>query len=78
MLTLYIQEAMIRARYKILDDGTYFGEIPGLAGIWSNERTLEKCRVVLQEVLEDWLVVKLRDNDPIPRVGRVDLTTRAA
>ena len=78
MLTRYIHEAMAKARYKILDDGSYFGEIPGLAGVWSNERTLEKCRTVLQEALEDWLLVKLRDNDPIPKIGRVNLTTRAA
>ncbi len=78
MLTRYISEAMGKARYKILDDGSYFGEIPGLNGVWSNERTLEKCRSILQEVLEDWLLLKLRDGDPIPKVGRVDLTTEAA
>jgi predicted RNase H-like HicB family nuclease len=78
MLTRYIQEAMARAHYKILEDGSYFGEIPSLTGVWSNERTLEKCRAVLQEVLEDWLLVKLRDNDPIPQVGRINLSTRAA
>jgi len=78
MLTRYIQEAMSKARYKILEDGTYFGEIPGLAGVWANERTLEKCRAVLQEVLEDWLLLKLRENEPIPKMGRIDLSTAAA
>jgi len=29
MLTRYIREAMKRAKLKTLDDGTYFGEIPG-------------------------------------------------
>jgi hypothetical protein len=33
-----------------------------LASSLLNERTLEKCRTVLQEVLEDWLLLKLRDN----------------
>ncbi|MGH9960745.1 MAG: type II toxin-antitoxin system HicB family antitoxin [Pyrinomonadaceae bacterium] len=78
MLTRYIQEAMSKARYKILEDGTYFGEIPGLAGVWANERSLERCRAVLQEVLEDWLLLKLRDNDSIPQLGRINLTTEAA
>jgi hypothetical protein len=27
MLSRYIQEAMKRARYKVLEDGTYFGQI---------------------------------------------------
>lgn len=55
-ITVYIAEAMARATYKILEDGTYFGEIPGLSGVWANESTLEECRRVLQEVLEEWLI----------------------
>ena len=78
MLTRYIQEAMKRSRYKTLGDGTYFGEIPGLVGVWANERTLDLCREVLQEVLEEWLVLKIRDHDPVPRMGRVGLPSRAA
>jgi predicted RNase H-like HicB family nuclease len=66
MLTDYIAEAMARASYKILEDGTCFGEIPSLHGVWSNEATLEECRKVLQEVLEEWLLLKLRDDDEIP------------
>ena len=78
MLSRYIHEAMKRARYKTLENGTYFGQIPGLAGVWANESTLDDCREVLQEVLEEWLVLKIRDHDPIPRVGRVSLPSRAA
>ena len=54
MLTAYIQAAMRRATYKLLKDGAYFGEIPGLQGVWATEKTLEECRRVLQEVLEEW------------------------
>jgi predicted RNase H-like HicB family nuclease len=78
MLTAYITAAMSRARYKLLEDGTYFGEIPGLQGVWANAKTLEACRGELQEVLEDWLVVKLRDGNEIPRIGRVQLARRSA
>lgn len=78
MLTRYIREAMKRVRFKTLDDGTCFGEIPGLAGVWANETTLRTCREVLQEVLEEWLIIKIRDNDPIPRLGRVGLSLKAA
>jgi len=78
MLTRYIRAAMNRARFKTLDDGTYFGEIPALGGVWANEATVETCREVLQEVLEEWLLLKIRDNDPIPRLGRVSLSSKAA
>jgi len=78
MLTDYINAAMTRAKYKIIDDGTYFGEVPGLEGVWANAKTLETCRQELQEVLEDWLIVKLRDGDTIPRIGRVQLAKKSA
>ena len=78
MLTRYIREAMKRARYKSLDDGTCFGEIPGLAGVWANESTEGRCREVLQEVLEEWLILKIRDADRIPRMGKASLVVKAA
>jgi len=59
MLTNYISQKLAQARYKILEDGTYFGEIPGFQGVWASEKTLEKCREVLREVLEEWLILKL-------------------
>ena len=65
MLTAYINEAMSRATYKILADGAYFGEVPGLQGVWANATALETCRRELQEVLEGWLILKIRDNDSI-------------
>lgn len=78
MLTRYIREAMKRARYKTIENGTCFGHVPGLAGVWANESTPDACREVLQEVLEEWLVLKIRDNDSIPRIGRISLPSRAA
>jgi len=78
VLTDYIDAAMGRARYKLLDDSSFFGEIPGLRGVWGSGKTLEVCREELQEVLEDWLVLKLRDGDEIPRIGRVQLVKKSA
>ena len=66
MLTDYITQKLARARYKILEDGNYFGEIPSLQGVLASEKTLEKCREALREVLEEWLILKLRDGDVIP------------
>jgi predicted RNase H-like HicB family nuclease len=48
------------------------------AGVWANEDSLDRCREVLQEVLEEWLLLKLRDRDPIPSLGRVCLPVKAA
>lgn len=67
-LTEYIVAALATARYKVLDDKTHFGEIPGFRGVYSNAKTAKKCRDILREVLEDWLVLKLRRGDSLPAV----------
>lgn len=78
VLTAFVAAAMAEARYKILEDGSFFGEIPSCPGVWACEATLEKCREVLQEVLEEWLVLKLRDRDPLPVAGGIDLNRLVA
>lgn len=67
-LTQNIDAAMTKARYKLLEDGSYFGEIPGFRGVWAEAGALEACRKELKEVLEDWIVLKLREGDPLPAV----------
>jgi predicted RNase H-like HicB family nuclease len=70
MLTTYIHAAMGRAKYEILkDDGSYYGEIPGFRGIYSNVATLEKCREELEEVLEEWILFRISKNLPVPSIG---------
>jgi len=71
MLLEYIQKALVKAQYKILDDGTWFAEIPGFEGVWANAKSVEECRHELQEVLEEWLVLKIRDRNPIPKIEGV-------
>jgi len=44
MLTSYIQAAMRHARYEILPDATFYGEIPGFPGVLANAQTLDECR----------------------------------
>ncbi|MHB0876231.1 MAG: type II toxin-antitoxin system HicB family antitoxin [Anaerolineae bacterium] len=74
MLTSYICAAMRRAVYEILPDGTYYGEIPGLQGVYANAETLEACRDQLQEVLEGWIVLGLSLGHPLPEVDGISLT----
>lgn len=73
MLTTYIEEAMKRARYKILEDGTYYGWVEELPGVWAQASTLEGCRAELQMVIEDWLLLGLRLGHEIPVLGDIDL-----
>ena len=66
MLLNYIDKKLKTAKYKILPDGTFFGEIPSARGVWANNKTLEKCREELREVLEDWLFLRIRSKENIP------------
>jgi hypothetical protein len=48
---------MRHARYELLeDDGTFYGEIAELPGVWANAATLEACRDEIAEVLEGWVI----------------------
>jgi predicted RNase H-like HicB family nuclease len=73
MLTEYIQAALRRARYEILEDKTFYGEIPGFQGVYANADMLEACREQLREVLEEWLVLGLRLGHPLPVVDGMSL-----
>lgn len=73
MLNQYIEKALEKAEYKRLDDQTWFAEIPGFQGVWANEPTVERCRKELSEVLEEWVLLKLRDNDPIPVINGIKI-----
>ena len=69
----WIDAAMRKASYRILDDGTYFGEVPDLRGTWANASNLEACREELREVVEGWILVGLRRGDAIPRLDGITL-----
>jgi predicted RNase H-like HicB family nuclease len=78
MLTAYVRAALRQAEYEILADGEgYYGSIPDLQGVWANRPTLESCREELQEVLEEWLVLRLRRGADIPILESIDLNSPA-
>ena len=81
MLTEFIEKQLKKARYKLLKNKSYFGEIPGAKGIWANAKNLEDCRKELREVLEGWLLLKVRASEDVPgfhlKVDRRELVKHA-
>jgi len=73
MLINYVEAAMRQATYQLLEDGTFYAEIPGLQGVYANAETLEACRELLQEVLEGWIILGLRLQHSLPIVDGIDL-----
>ena len=80
MIIEYINAALAKARYEKIDDPKepYYGEVPELEGVWATGKTLEECRHNLAEVIDGWLVVRLKRGLPIPPIGehRVEELTR--
>ena len=71
MITEYIKAALDRAKFEIIkDEEPYYGEVPELQGVWATGKTLEECRNNLVEVIDGWLVVRLRRGLPIPPLGK--------
>ena len=73
MLTTYIQKAMHRANYELLEDGTFYGEIAECSGVYANADTLENCRELLQEVLEGWIILGLQLQHQLPVIEDINL-----
>lgn len=74
MLLEYLNAALERASYeKVEDDEPYYGEIPGIQGVWATGRTLEECRRKLVQALEDWIFFSIYRGEPIPEVGGITI-----
>ncbi len=72
MLTEYIEEALKKAKYEIIDDEEpYYGEVPELTGVWASGKTLEECREKLKEVIEGWLILSIKKGLSIPELNGI-------
>lgn len=71
MIVEYIEAALARANYEIIrDEEPYYGEVPDLKGVWATGKTLEECRKKLAEVIEGWIIIRLKKGLPIPPLGK--------
>ncbi len=69
MILQYIEKALSHARYEIIEDrNPYYGEVPELPGVWATGPTLEECRKNLIDVIEGWIIVRLKRGLPIPPI----------
>ncbi|MGB3478333.1 MAG: type II toxin-antitoxin system HicB family antitoxin [bacterium] len=72
MLIEYIEAALKRAHYEIIEDEEpFYGEIPGFKGIWATGKTLEECRTNLKEILEGWILLSIQKKLRLPKIGKL-------
>lgn len=74
MICEYIEAAMKRAKYEMIEDAEpFYGEVSELQGVWATGKTLEECRENLAEVVEEWVLIKLTRKMNIPPLGEVKI-----
>jgi predicted RNase H-like HicB family nuclease len=70
----YLNAAMKKARFEQMENGDYFGSIPGFDGLWASGHTREDAARDLYSALDGWIDVHLRvGRQSIPTVEGVDL-----
>ena len=68
---------MRSATFEVIeDDGSFYGWVPALEGVWANAAKLEDCRTELAQVLEEWLLLRPLEQLSVPDIDGIDLTLR--
>ena len=66
--------ALAKTHYDTLPyDDSYYGEIADFKGVYTNTDTLAECRNLLEEVLKEWLLLRISRNLAVPVVNGLDL-----
>ncbi len=79
MFTQYVRTVMAQAKVeKIKDPLPYYASIPGFKGVWAQGKTRKQALQELQEVLEEWLLIKVRKQQFVPSVRKYNLNTLLA
>jgi predicted RNase H-like HicB family nuclease len=76
MITAYLEQALARAKYASLDDGSYCATVPGLRGVVAIGAGVEACRRELAEVVEAWVLVRVAGGLRIRTLGGVTIRVR--
>ena len=78
ILSEYVENALSRAVYDKLEDGTFSGAIPPCRGVLAFADTLRDCEAGLRSTLEDWILTGLKLGHPLPVIEGIDLNREPA
>jgi len=78
MISKYIDEALHRAEYTVVDGNEFCATVTGLPGVIATGRGLEACRNQLAEVVEEWVLVRVSRGLPVPRLGTIRVQVKRA
>lgn len=74
LLRDYAVTATRHAVTRQLEDETWFAEIEGFDGVWTNEASQKEALDALESVVFEWAILKIRDEDrDLPVLESLDL-----
>jgi hypothetical protein len=68
LLTEYIQAAIDAIAWKIMEDGSFYAEIPQL-GLSTANAHLEECQCHIRQMLEEHIILSLYRRSPLPAIS---------
>lgn len=76
LIRQYAQLATRHSQLRRDEDGDWFADIEGFAGVWAKESTPQETFEVLENVVFEWALLKIRDEDrDLPVLESLDLNT---
>jgi len=79
MFTEFVNDVMKRLTvYEFMKDSkAYYGSIKGkdYQGVWAEGKTKKECATTLREVLEEWLLIKIRRKKLLPTTRRYNINS---
>lgn len=70
----YMRAAHAHAEYEQNEDGSWYGHIPGLKGLWATGSDKASAQMQLWSALDGWLYVNYWiSKTPLPKFGDVDI-----
>jgi predicted RNase H-like HicB family nuclease len=70
ILSDYVGQAMARAVYDKLENGTFVARIPPCEGVIAFGLTLRECEQEIRSTLEDCVLLGIKLGHPLPVIGR--------
>jgi predicted RNase H-like HicB family nuclease len=75
ILDRYVSVALDPALPRELSHGEWYADLALFPGVWATGASPKKCLDTLQEVLREWLILKIADRDrDIPVIDEIDLS----
>ena len=78
MLIEYIEEALNRVHYEIIEDEEpFYGGVKELPGVWASGTTFEECHKNLRDTVEEWILLSIKKELPTPKLGNKSINIDA-